>query len=62
MSLQKAADLPRLAEMATSRHLGVSLTDIEGEFRVDRRTVRIPGYPAGCTDNIRSVIPEYPVT
>lgn len=40
MSFQKAADLLRLAEMATSRHLGVSLTDIEGEFTVDRRTAQ----------------------
>ncbi len=62
MSFQKAADLLRLAEMATSRHLGVSLTDIEGEFRVDRRTVCISRDPAGCSNNIRSVIPEYPVT
>ena len=40
MSFQKAADLLRLAEMATSRHLGVSLTEIEDEFAIDRRTAQ----------------------
>lgn len=40
MSFQKAVDLLRLAEMATSRHLGVGLADIEGEFSVDRRTAQ----------------------
>jgi predicted DNA-binding transcriptional regulator YafY len=40
MSFQKAADLLRLAEMATSRHLGVGLADIESEFAVDRRTAQ----------------------
>jgi hypothetical protein len=24
--------------------------------------LRIPTYPVGCSNNIRSVIPEYPVT
>jgi hypothetical protein len=24
--------------------------------------LRIPTHPVGCSDNIRSVIPEYPVT
>ena len=38
MSFQKAADLLRLAELATARYQGVSLTEIEEEFRVDRRT------------------------
>lgn len=40
MSFQKAADLLRLAEMATSRYAGVSLTDIEEAFSVDRRTAQ----------------------
>lgn len=40
MSFQKAVDLLRLAEMATSRYSGVSLTDIEQEFSVDRRTAQ----------------------
>lgn len=40
MSFQKAADLLRLAEMATSRYAGVSLTDIEEAFAVDRRTAQ----------------------
>ena len=40
MSFQKAADLLRLAELATSRHAGVSLTDIEEVFGVDRRTAQ----------------------
>lgn len=40
MSFQKAADLLRLAEMATSRYRGVSLTEIEEVFGVDRRTAQ----------------------
>jgi predicted DNA-binding transcriptional regulator YafY len=40
MSFQKASDLLRLAEMATSRYAGVSLTDIEETFGVDRRTAQ----------------------
>lgn len=40
MSFQKAHDLLRLAEMATSRYSGVSLQDIEAEFSVDRRTAQ----------------------
>lgn len=40
MSFQKATDLLRLAEMATSRYGGVSLTDIEQAFGVDRRTAQ----------------------
>lgn len=40
MSYQKACDLLRLAEMATSRYAGVSLTDIEDTFGVDRRTAQ----------------------
>ena len=40
MSFQKAADLLRLAEMATARYAGVSLTDIEEDFSVDRRTAQ----------------------
>jgi hypothetical protein len=31
-------------------------------FVKGRRHVRIPTHPAGRSDNIRSVIPEYPVT
>jgi hypothetical protein len=27
-----------------------------------RRCLRIPTHPVGCSDNIRSVNPEYPVT
>jgi predicted DNA-binding transcriptional regulator YafY len=40
MSFQKAADLLRLAEMATARYRGVSLTEIEETFAVDRRTAQ----------------------
>ena len=40
MSFQKAADLLRLAELATARYQGVSLTEIEAEFVVDRRTAQ----------------------
>lgn len=40
MSFQKAADLLRLAEMATSRYFGVSLSEIEENFAVDRRTAQ----------------------
>lgn len=40
MSFQKAADLLRLAEMATARYAGVSLLDIEHAFGVDRRTAQ----------------------
>lgn len=40
MSFQKAADLLRLAEMATARYAGVNLTDIEETFSVDRRTAQ----------------------
>ena len=40
MSFQKAADLLRLAELATARFQGVSLTEIEAEFSVDRRTAQ----------------------
>ncbi|MFD2101821.1 hypothetical protein ACFSKJ_00015 [Tabrizicola soli] len=32
MSFQKAADLLRLAELATARYQGVSLAEIEAEF------------------------------
>lgn len=37
MSFQKASDLLRLAEMATSRYGGVSLTDIEDALIAARR-------------------------
>lgn len=40
MSFQKAADLLRLAEMATAQYAGVSLPQIEAEFGVDRRTAQ----------------------
>lgn len=40
MSFQKAADLLRLAELATARYQGVSLTEIEEVFDVDRRTAQ----------------------
>lgn len=40
LSFQKAADLLRLAEMATARHMGVSLSEIEAEFAIDRRTAQ----------------------
>lgn len=40
MSFQKATDLLRLAELASSRYAGVSLTDIEETFSVDRRTAQ----------------------
>ena len=40
MSFAKALDLLRLAEMASARHMGVSLAQIETEFGVDRRTAQ----------------------
>ncbi|MFZ9132830.1 MAG: helix-turn-helix transcriptional regulator [Gemmobacter sp.] len=40
MSFQKAADLLRLAELASARYQGVSLSEIEEEFGVDRRTAQ----------------------
>ncbi|WP_248298249.1 YafY family protein [Tabrizicola sp. YIM 78059] len=40
MSFAKALDLLRLAEMAAARHMGVSLSEIEAEFGVDRRTAQ----------------------
>lgn len=40
MSFRKAADLLRLAELAAARHGGVSLSEIEQEFGVDRRTAQ----------------------
>ncbi len=40
MSFSKAADLLRIAEMASARYAGVSLSDIEAEFGVDRRTAQ----------------------
>jgi predicted DNA-binding transcriptional regulator YafY len=40
MSFAKASDLLRLAEMAVARYGGVSLSDIEAEFGVDRRTAQ----------------------
>ncbi|TCO72403.1 helix-turn-helix transcriptional regulator [Rhodovulum euryhalinum] len=39
-SFAKASDLLRLAEMASARHLGIALQDIEEEFGVDRRTAQ----------------------
>jgi len=40
MSFYKAVDLLRLAELATGRHLGVGLAEIEETFEVDRRTAQ----------------------
>ena len=40
MSLAKARDLMRLAEMAAARHQGVSLAEIAEEFRADHRTAQ----------------------
>lgn len=40
MSFSKASDLLKLAEMATARHHGVSLSDITQEFGCDYRTAR----------------------
>jgi predicted DNA-binding transcriptional regulator YafY len=40
MSFRKAADLLRLAEMASAHYGGVSLADIEEAFAVDRRTAQ----------------------
>lgn len=40
MSFQKATDLLHLAELAASRYAGVSLTEIEATFAVDRRTAQ----------------------
>ncbi|CUJ83635.1 hypothetical protein PH7735_00287 [Shimia thalassica] len=40
MSFEKARDILRLADMAMSRHMGVSLRDIEEEFGVARRTAQ----------------------
>ena len=57
MSFQKAADLLRLAELATARYAGVSLTDIEQEFSVDRRTAQrmtkaLEGMFPNCTTQV----------
>jgi hypothetical protein len=40
MSLAKARDLMRLAEMAAARHQGVSLSEIAEEFGADHRTAQ----------------------
>ena len=40
MSLGKARDLLRLAEMAAARHAGVSLAEIAAEFDADHRTAQ----------------------
>ncbi len=40
MSLTKARDLLRLAEMAAARHSGVSLAEIAAEFQADHRTAQ----------------------
>ncbi len=40
MSFEKARDLLQLADMATSRHRGVSLREIEETFEVTRRTAQ----------------------
>lgn len=40
MSLAKARQLLRLAEMAASRHRGVTLSDIVAEFEADHRTAQ----------------------
>jgi predicted DNA-binding transcriptional regulator YafY len=40
MSLAKARDLMRLAEMAAARHQGISLAEIAEEFRADHRMAR----------------------
>ena len=40
MSLAKARDLMRLAEMAAARQQGVSLAEIAAEFGADRRTAQ----------------------
>lgn len=40
MSFHKAADLLRLAELATARYQGVTLSEIEQEFGIDRRTAQ----------------------
>jgi predicted DNA-binding transcriptional regulator YafY len=40
MSLAKARDLMRLAEMAAARHQGVSLAEIAEELGADHRTAQ----------------------
>lgn len=40
MSFEKARDILRLADMAMSRHMGVSLREIEEEFGVAKRTAQ----------------------
>ncbi len=40
MSFHKAQDLLKLAELAASRHSGISLPDIAAEFRVNMRTAQ----------------------
>ncbi len=40
MSFEKARDLLRLADMVMSRHMGVSLAEIEEAFGVSRRTAQ----------------------
>jgi predicted DNA-binding transcriptional regulator YafY len=43
MSLAKARDLMRLADMAAARHQGVSLAEIVQEFGADDRTAQRMG-------------------
>jgi hypothetical protein len=47
--------------------IGVTCQRLRGtalkQFHLRRTSdVRIPTHPVGCSDNIRSAIPEYPVT
>lgn len=43
------------------RHDPIRFAEAHDIFNFDL-WLRIPTHPVGCSDNIRSVIPEYPVT
>lgn len=58
-SFGKASDLLRLAEMASSRHLGVALSEIEETFAVDRRTAqRMTRALEDCFPNVETATDE----
>ena len=59
MSFQKAADLLRLAEMASARHLGIGLQDIAEEFACDHRTAqRMTRALEDCFPNVETLTDE----
>lgn len=59
MSFQKAADLLRLAEMASSRYSGVGLQEIADEFACDHRTAqRMTRALEDCFPNVETLVDE----